>query len=159
MLRLGVWKVTDINEATATTGRKPISLTWVDIDKEDLLRTRLVVNATKGVSSHGRRRRLLFDFTPLETARMLCSLMMSSVRPTQADDPEDDTILGFRDISCTPELPKATRGRCRWHGSLVPLAHFVATCYRSGRSRLRYSSLVHRLLYCAHSLSFHRARS
>ena len=110
MSRLGVWQVTDINEATAATERKPTSVSWVDIDKGDLLRSRLVVNETRRVGGHMNAGQVFRSTPPLETVRVLCSLVVSTGRPTQADDLEDVTLHRFFDNTSTPELPNATRG-------------------------------------------------
>ena len=103
MLKLGVWKVVDVNEATAVTGRPPISVSWVDTNKGDeykpILRSRLVVNETKRVSGHMDPGEVFSATPPLECIRMQCSLMMSINRPTLGAEPEDDLVILLLDIS------------------------------------------------------------
>lgn len=95
--QLKVWDVRLVSECLSVTGRKPISLRWVEENKSGVInpedegyeiRSRLVVQETKRVSTidpmdHGA---VFSGMAPLEALRMLCSEAMSNPwTPTQVE--------------------------------------------------------------------------
>ena len=87
---LGVWKVVDRNEAFFRTGRLPISVRWVNVNKGDTLkpkvRCRVVVQETKRVSRHMTPAEVFSATPPLEFVKCLLSSCASSQwtrRPTR----------------------------------------------------------------------------
>jgi len=103
LLQLGVWAIVDVNEAWSVTGRPPITVSWVDINRGDAItaeyRSRLVVNETKRVSGHMDASEVFSATPPLEALRMQASLFMSLPFATTAKTPEQDIVWRFLDIS------------------------------------------------------------
>jgi len=100
MNRLAVFKRVLISEAIATTGRRPIGVRWVDVNKGDdsrpEYRSRLVTQETKRVSTieAGDVAAVFAATPPLEALRTLLSLAMSS--PVRGPD---QPVLMFLDVS------------------------------------------------------------
>eukprot|EP00971_Amphidinium_carterae_P247073 4906834-Amphidinium_carterae.1 len=72
MKHLGVWRYSTVEEAYTETGRKPYGVRWVDSDKSPNpetpdLRSRLVVQETRGNSSIGDVMSTFAATPPLET--------------------------------------------------------------------------------------------
>jgi len=100
MKQLEVFKRTLISEAIATTGRRPIGVRWVDINKGDdsrpEYRSRLVTQETKRVSTIAvDDLAAVFAATPpLEALRALLSMAMS-----QSAKGAERPVLMFLDVS------------------------------------------------------------
>jgi hypothetical protein len=101
MKALKVYEHVSEQTARETSGRPPISVDWVDINKGDEtrpeLRSRLVAQETRRVSTLGPEdAAAIFAATPpLEALRFMLSLAMTE----QAEDRLAEVVLAFLDIS------------------------------------------------------------
>ena len=124
---LDVWEIVDRDFALERmNGMKPIPLRWVDINKETTkeCRSRLVVMETKRRSTIvPEDKGAVFSATPpLEAVRMLASLAMSIKGPITQDDPDNDIVTGFLDISrAHPDVVKSMREQTRLYNESVQL--------------------------------------
>lgn len=89
-----VWKKVPRATAQRTTGRRPISVRWVDVNKGDELnpnyRSRLVARQMKAMDSSGQS--FFAPAPPLEALRTVLSLAMTRVGANQPDwQPESPT--------------------------------------------------------------------
>ncbi len=66
-----IWSLKPIQECWDKTGKDPVSVRWVDTDKGDLIRSRLVARDFKGQDKD--RDDLFAETPPLEAKRMLIS--------------------------------------------------------------------------------------
>ena len=98
MRMLKVFEYAPLEEAREATGRAPISVDWVDVDKGDdsrpEYRSRLVAQETRASSTiaSGDIGAVFAATPPLECLRIVCSLIMSS-------DPAAGLVLRVLDIS------------------------------------------------------------
>ena len=100
----GVWRKRPRQEAYSRTGRPPISVRWVDVNKGDDMnpryRSRLVARQLKAMDRSGAS--FFAPTPPLEALRTVLSLAATSVgdwRPCYAQTSERRTQVGFLDIS------------------------------------------------------------
>ena len=100
----GVWTKVPRQHAFARTGRPPITVRWVDVNKGDDInpryRSRLVARQMKAMDSSGES--FFAPTPPLESLRMVLSMATSSIGPWRVDrDPcsERRTQISLIDIS------------------------------------------------------------
>ncbi len=100
----GVWRKRPKGDALRRTGRQPISVRWVDVNKGDDLnpryRSRLVARQLKAMDRSGRS--FVAPTPPLEALRTVLSFAATKIGTwTPNDDPSSERRmqLGFLDIS------------------------------------------------------------
>ncbi len=100
----GVWRKRPRQEAYSRTGRAPISVRWVDVNKGDDMnpryRSRLVARQLKATDKSGAS--FFAPTPPLEALRTVLSLAATSIdgwRPCYDPASEKRTQVGFLDIS------------------------------------------------------------
>ena len=100
----GVWMKVPRQQAFARTGRPPITVRWVDVNKGDDInpryRSRLVARQMKATDTSGES--FFAPTPPLESLRMVLSMATSSIGPWKVDkDPasEHRTQIALIDIS------------------------------------------------------------
>jgi len=102
MDRLKVWVIDDRNNCLAKTGKPPIPVRWVETNKgsqeEFEVRSRLVAQETKRLSQGMQASEVFSATPPLECLRIQLSILMSAP-DLYGEDPKDDWVLVFLDIS------------------------------------------------------------